>query len=116
MLHTAKIISIPIPQRTDMARQNIITPEAVWEERRTREDSWLHSADWLIRVIKQMRKEADYPVVIIIGEFICLMVFVNYLMMCYYIYIDPSCQHLISNLKQCILHHCEGSCKSLCRE
>ena len=37
-------------------RQSIITPEAVWEERCTREDSWLHSAGWLIRVIKRTRR------------------------------------------------------------
>ena len=54
--HTAKICSIPTSQTTDMVRQNIITPEAVWEERRTREDSWLHSAGWLIRVIKRTRR------------------------------------------------------------
>ena len=34
---------------------NIITPEAVWEERRTR-DSSLHSAGWLIRAIKRMKR------------------------------------------------------------
>ena len=51
--HTAKMSSIPTSQTTDMVRRNIITPEAVWEERCTREDSWLHSADWLIRVIKR---------------------------------------------------------------
>ena len=39
-----------------MVSWNIITPEAVWEERRTREDSWLHSAGWLIRVIKRTRR------------------------------------------------------------
>ena len=37
-------------------RRNIITPEAVWEERSTREGSWLHSAGWLIRVIKRTRR------------------------------------------------------------
>ena len=47
--HTAKMSSIPTSQTTDMVRRNIITPEAVWEERRTREDNWLHSAGWLIR-------------------------------------------------------------------
>ena len=51
--HTAKITSISTSQRTDMVRQNIISPKAVSEEGRTREDSWLHSAGWLIR---QMRK------------------------------------------------------------
>ena len=44
-----------VSQTTDMVRRNIITPEAVWEERCTREDSWLHSAGWLIRVIKRRR-------------------------------------------------------------
>ena len=54
--HTAKMSSIPSSQTTDMVRRNIITPEAVWEQRRTREDSWLHSAGWLICVIKRMRR------------------------------------------------------------
>ena len=54
--HTAKMSSIPTSQTTDMVRRNIITPEAVWEERSTREDSWLHSAGWLIRVIKRTRR------------------------------------------------------------
>ena len=45
--HTAKMSSIRTSQTTDMVRRNIITPESVWEERRTREDSWL------IRVIKR---------------------------------------------------------------
>ena len=39
-----------------MVRPNIITPEVVWEERNTRVDSWLHSAGWLIRVIKRTRR------------------------------------------------------------
>ena len=38
--------------REQILRRNIIVPESVWEERRTREDSWLHSAGGLIRVIK----------------------------------------------------------------
>ena len=42
-------------QHNNMVRRNIITPEAVWGERRTREDSWLHSAGWPIRVIKRTR-------------------------------------------------------------
>ena len=33
-----------------------LRPEAVWEEIRTREDSWLHSAGWIIRVIKRTRR------------------------------------------------------------
>ena len=53
--HTVKMSSIPTSQTTDMVRRNIITPEVVWEERSTREDSWLHSAGWLIRVIKRTR-------------------------------------------------------------
>ena len=53
--HTAKMSSIPTSQTTDMVRR-IITPEAVWEERRTREDSWLHSAGWFICVIKRTRR------------------------------------------------------------
>ena len=48
--------SIPTSQTTDMVRRNIITPEAVWEERRTIEVSWLHSAGWLIRIIKRTRR------------------------------------------------------------
>ena len=51
--------SIPISQTTDMVRRNIITPEAVWEEISTIEDSWLHSAGWLIRVIKRTRRRMD---------------------------------------------------------
>ena len=54
--HTTKMYSIPTSQTTDMVRRNIITPEAVWEERSTRKDSWLHSAGWLIRVIKRKRR------------------------------------------------------------
>ena len=37
--------SILTSQTTDMVRRNIITPDAVWEERSTREDSWLHSGE-----------------------------------------------------------------------
>ena len=50
----------------------------------------------------------DYQVVIIIGEFLCLIVFVNCLMMCYYMYIEHSYQHQIYNfdLKQDIPHYC----------
>ena len=33
--HTAKMSIIPTSQTTDMVRRNLITPEAVWEERRT---------------------------------------------------------------------------------
>ena len=47
-----KMSSISTSQGTDMVRGNIITPESVWEERRTRENSWLQSAGWFIRVIK----------------------------------------------------------------
>ena len=59
--HTAKMSSIPTSQKTDMVRRNIITPEAVWEERSTREKSWLHSAGWLIRVIKRTRRRRSLP-------------------------------------------------------
>ena len=47
---------IATSQRTDMVRQNIITSDAVWEERRSRENSWLHPAGCIIRVIKIMRR------------------------------------------------------------
>ena len=40
--HTAKMSIIPTSQRTDMTGWNIMAPESVWEERRTREDNWLH--------------------------------------------------------------------------
>ena len=53
--HTANMSIIPTSQRTDIVRWNIIAPEAVWEERRSREENWLHSAGWLIRVIKRKR-------------------------------------------------------------
>ena len=43
-------------QHNYLVRRNIITPEAVWEEISTREDSWLHSAGWFIRVIKRTRR------------------------------------------------------------
>ena len=51
--------SIPTTQTTDMVRRNIVTPETVWEGRSTREDSWLHSAGWLICVIKRTRRRSD---------------------------------------------------------
>ena len=51
--HTAKMSIIPTSQTTYMVRRNIITPEAVCEERRIKKDSWLHSASWLIRVFKR---------------------------------------------------------------
>ena len=63
--HTAKMPSIPTSQTTDMVRRNIITSEAVWEERSTREDSWLHSAGWLIRVIKRTRRRRRRFILII---------------------------------------------------
>ena len=47
---------IPTSQRTDMVRWNIIVPGAVWEERITREDNWLHSAGWPICVIMWTRR------------------------------------------------------------
>ena len=58
LLITLRYSSIPTSQATYMVRRNIITPEAVWEERSTREDSWLHSAGWLIRVIKRTRRRS----------------------------------------------------------
>ena len=39
--------------------QLLVTSEVAWEERITREDSWLHSAGWLIRVIKRTRRGRD---------------------------------------------------------
>ena len=40
-----------------MANMSIIwsdgTSGAVWEERITREDNWLHSTGWLIRIIEK---------------------------------------------------------------
>ena len=48
-----RLSRIPTSQTTDMVRRNIITPAAVWEERRIREDSWLHSAGRVICVIKR---------------------------------------------------------------
>ena len=51
---------IPTSQRTDMFRWNIIAPETVWEERKSREDIWLNSALWLIRVIKRKRRRLYY--------------------------------------------------------
>ena len=50
--HTDEMSIIP----TYIVRRNIITPEAIWEERSIREDSWLHSAGWRLRVIKRMRR------------------------------------------------------------
>ena len=38
--------------------QLLVTSETVWEERSTREDSWLHSAGWLICVIKRTRRRS----------------------------------------------------------
>ena len=54
--HTAYMSIIQTSQRTDIVRWNIIVPETVWEERRSREDNWLYSAGWLIRVIKRTRR------------------------------------------------------------
>ena len=50
--------STRMEQRRDfiVPLQLLVTSEAVWEERSTREDSWLHSAGWLIRVIKRTRR------------------------------------------------------------
>ena len=42
--------------------QLLVTSETVWEERSTREDSWLHSAGWLIRVIKRTRRRRRFDV------------------------------------------------------
>ena len=48
-----KMSSIPTSQRTDMVRRSIITPEAVWKERITRQEGWL------IRVIRREREEEE---------------------------------------------------------
>ena len=36
------------------------TSGAVWEERITRKDNWLHSSGWLIRIIKKITRRRLY--------------------------------------------------------